>query len=51
MEPTKKAAILGAVLLALVLLVIGAGIVIGSTGMLSGAAVPESYGMQLPLAG
>lgn len=38
MEPRKKAAVLGSILLALVLLVILVGIIIGTTGMLASDA-------------
>lgn len=45
MEPRKRAGVLGSILLALVLLVILAGIIIGATGILaSGAAGPELSG-------
>lgn len=45
MEPRKRAAVLGSILLVLVLLVILAGIVIGTTGILaSGAAGPDPSG-------
>ncbi|WP_181578355.1 hypothetical protein [Arthrobacter sp. AQ5-05] len=39
MEPRKRAAVLGSILLALVLLVILVGIIIGSTGILASGAV------------
>lgn len=38
MDPSKKAAILGAILAALVLLAILAGIIVGTSGMLTGPA-------------
>lgn len=41
MGPSKKAAILGAVLVALVLLVILAGIIVGTTGMFTGGSAAE----------
>ena len=41
MARSKKAAILGAILAALVLLAILAGIIVGTSGMLTGAGIGE----------